>query len=145
MILVLTWGMIGFCANQAMISWPIDRLALVSIPLAFIGSLLITRVATSLVARFLPTNETYARRRHELLGSIGEAMYPIDTKFGMIHGKDDRGETFQVPCRLESDQPTIPKGTRVQLVGYNAKEQMFFVVPATESTDSAQTPLRRTA
>jgi Protein of unknown function (DUF1449) len=144
MILVMTWGVIGFCANQATFGWSLDRSVPVSIAIAGIGSLLITRVVTMLVARYLPTNETYARRRHELLGSTGEAMYPIDSTFGMVYGRDDRGESFQVACRIEANQPVIAKGTAVQLVGYNAKEQLFFVVPANESSGSGNPGLQRT-
>ena len=96
----------------------------------------ITKFVSSLVAKFLPTTESYARRRHELLGSLAEALYPIDAKFGMAVGRDDRGEMFEVACRTEADQPIIPKGSPVQLVGYTAKERMFCVVLA----DKAQTP-----
>ena len=68
----------------------------------------------------------------------GEALYPIDEKFGMVCGRDDHGELFQVPCRIESGQSPLAKGAAVQLVAYTAKEQMFLVVPA----ESSQTPRR---
>ncbi len=98
-----------------------------------VGSLLITRFVSVLIGRYLPSNETYARRRHELLGSLAEALYPIDAKFGMAVGRDDRGERFEVACRTEADQEPLAKGSAVQLVGYSAKERMFFVVPAEDS------------
>jgi hypothetical protein len=77
-----------------------------------------------------------ARRRHELLGSLGEALYPIDAKFGMVCGRDDCGELFQVACRIEEGQEPIAKGAAVQLVAYTAEDQMFYVVPA----ESSKTP-----
>jgi len=136
MILMLSWGTIGFCTNRLMDNRPLDQSVPAAIVIAGLGSIFITKFVSSLVARFLPTTESYARRRHELLGSLAEALYPIDAKFGMAVGRDDRGERFEVACRTEADQPIIPKGSPVQLVGYAAKERMFCVVLA----DKAETP-----
>jgi membrane protein implicated in regulation of membrane protease activity len=105
------------------------RVALFSLPLAAIGSLLITSMLSRLAARILPKSETYARRRHELLGSVGEALYDIDQKFGMASIRDDRGNLFQVGCRSEQTEGAIHKGSRVKLVGYSARERLFYVVP----------------
>jgi hypothetical protein len=82
------------------------------------------------VGRFLPTTETYARRRHELLGSVAEALYPIDSTFGMACGRDAGGQPFQVACRTEEGQAPLAKGVHIKLVGYTAKERLFYVVPA---------------
>jgi hypothetical protein len=131
MVLLLSWGTIGFCANQLLLHRPIIQSILIAIALAAIGSLLIVKLVSSTVARYLPTNETYARRFHELLGSTGEALYPIDEKFGMACGKDDRGERFEVACRTSNNQPPIAKGQPIQLVAYAAKERMFYVMQPT--------------
>ena len=78
--------------------------------------------------RWLPLNETSARRRHDLLGSVGEALYPITGQFGLVAVRDDRGELYQVPCRVagEGAEP-IAKGTKVRLVAYSAKTRSFYV------------------
>jgi len=128
MVLALSWGFIGFVANQALNRDGSARVILISLPLAAIGSLLISSGLSRLFARVLPKSETYARRRHELLGSVGEALYDIDQKFGMANIRDDRGNLFQVGCRSETINSAIPKGSHVKLVGYNAKEQLFYVV-----------------
>ena len=82
------------------------------------------------MARFLPTSETYARRRHELLGCVGPVIFAVDSRFGMVSVRDDRGNLFQVPCRTEDGAAPIGKDARVRLVGYGAKDGIFRVVPA---------------
>ena len=131
MILLMSWGVIGFAAN----SYARENLPalaphpwVLSVPLAAAGSLLFTKLFAGLVGRYLPTNETYARRRHELLGSVGETVLPTDKTFGMVAVRDNRGELFQHACRLEAGDRTIPKGTKVKLVAYNANERMFYVI-----------------
>ncbi len=135
MVLLLTWGGIGFAANRILHDHTSDplRIAMLSIPIAMLGSILCTRIVTRLVARFLPTNETYARRRHELLGCIGVAIYSIDNHFGMARVRDDRGELFQVGCRTIADSDPIAKGAHVRLVGYIAKDKIFQVKLETQS------------
>jgi hypothetical protein len=131
MVLLLTWGWIGFVCNVAL-SGAMGHgfaVALISVPTAFVGSLLITKGVVGLVARWLPTCETSARRRHELLGSVGEAIYNIDEKFGMTSVRDMLGELYQVPCKVGDGQPTVAKGERVKLVSYNARDGMFQVIP----------------
>jgi hypothetical protein len=130
MVMMLSWGAIGFSANRLMIDWPAPQSSLLAIGIAFIGSVLITRLVSAMVARFLPTTETYARRRHELLGTVAEALYPIDSKFGMACGRDAGGQPFQVACRTEEGLAPVAKGAHIKLVGYTARERLFTVVPA---------------
>jgi hypothetical protein len=136
MILLLSWGAIGFAANQLVRekvseTW---QVAVVSVPLAAIASLLITSMTSRAINRFMPLNVTAAKRRHELLGSTGEVILPIDVKFGMASVRDsDSGDLYQVPCRLENTGDTIPKGARVKLVAYDARESLFYVLPASNN------------
>src|SRR5262245_44065729 len=127
MVLAMCWGFIGFVTNNAakdsaprmLKSADPATVALVSLPLAGIGSLLITSTLSRIFAKVMPKNETYARRRHELLGNSGDAIYDIDSHFGMASVRDDRGNLFQVACRSEGKRDAIRKGSRVKLVGYN--------------------------
>lgn len=139
LVMMLCWGMIGFCANQLQLNKPQDVSLPISLASALIGSLLITHFISAIAGRTLFATQHIARRRHELLGALGEALYPIDATFGMVTGRDDRGTLFQVACRIEQGQQPIAKGTAVQLVGYTAKDRMFFVAPA----DSAKTRRRQ--
>jgi Protein of unknown function (DUF1449) len=128
MVLALSWGFIGFVTNQAMNRDGSARVIFFSLPLAAIGSLLVSSGLSRIFARILPKSETYARRRHELLGSVGEALFDIDRRFGMASIRDDRGNLFQIGCRSEGANEAIRKGSHVKLTGYNAKEQLFYVV-----------------
>jgi hypothetical protein len=141
MMLAMSWGFIGFVTNQAMSPRMTSAIhsnnpamvALVSVPLAGAGGLLITSVLSRIAARLLPKIETYALRRHELLGNVGKAIYEITPKFGMVSVRDEHGHMFDMPCRLERDGPAVPKGSSVRLTGYNAKENFFYV-----TTDQAR-------
>src|SRR5947209_3945110 len=70
---------------------------IVSGPIAMLGSILITKIVVAGMARWLPTVETNARRRHELLGLVGEAVFAINEKFGMSSVRDLQGDLYQVP------------------------------------------------
>jgi hypothetical protein len=139
LILMLSWGAIGFTALQIQHDRPINQSIAISIAAAGAGSLVITHLLASILGRTLFAPQSAARRRHEILGSLGEAMYPIDEKFGMVCGRDDSGELFQVPCRVEQGQKPIAEGEPVQLVAYTAKDEMFFVVPAASSITPRRT------
>jgi hypothetical protein len=138
MILMLCWGTIGFCAMQLQKDKSIEIATVIAAGVAGAGSLIITHFISAILGKALFSGGNISRRRHELLGSLAEALYPIDEKFGMACGRDDRGELFQVACRIEEGKPPVAKGSPVQLVAYTAKEQMFYVVPA----ESSKTPRR---
>lgn len=131
MVLFITWGVIGFVTNQFSrprvdVDW---KVAMYSLPAAILGSLLITRLVVRSIDRWLPLDQTTARRRHDLLGFAGVAMYDITERFGMLSLRDDRGELFQVPCRVQPGGRTIAKNGRAVLVAYNARENLYEVMP----------------
>jgi len=128
MVLLLTWGVAGFLTNAALQEMG-ERAALFSIPIAALAGATITHVVASLIGRYLPLYETTARRRHSLLGSVGEAMFPIDERFGMVSVRDGTGDLYQVPCRIDANCKPVAKGAKVQLVSYNAKQGLFYVAP----------------
>lgn len=136
MIQMLCWGVIGFAGMQVQRGVAIGQEVIVSAIIAALGASLITHVVSSILGPRLFRATNTVRRWHQLLGSRGEAMYPIDARFGMVCGRDDRGELFQAACRTAEGFGPLAKGDAVQLVAYAAKERMFYVVPA----DSATTP-----
>jgi hypothetical protein len=139
MILLLVWGGVGFMVNQIARdligeNW---QVVIYSLPMAAIASLAATSGTSRAIDRFMPLNLTFAKRRHELLGAVGQVVLPIDANFGLAAVRDDGGDLFQVPCRLEAGQTRIvPKGARVKLIGYSARETIFYV-RAIESTIGA--------
>jgi hypothetical protein len=134
MVLLICWGTIGFACMQLLGERRLDF----AIAIAAVGSVFISRGIASVLSKTVFAQLNVARRRHELLGSFGEALYDINDKFGMACGRDDRGELFQVPCRIEEGQTPIAKGSSVQLVAYTANDQVFTVVPAETSRTPRQ-------
>jgi|SRR5579884_1935856 len=126
MVLLFTWGATGFFVN-AFLADRNGQAALFSVPAAGVVGLLFTRLISAAMARWVPLNETTARRRHALLGSVGQAVFSIDHKFGMASVRDDLGDLYQVPCRVDQEQEPIAKGSAVKLVAYNAKQGLFYV------------------
>ncbi len=129
---MLGWGAFGIGAAALMKERATEPSLAITLALAIatIGGLATTRMLTIIVTRIVPIHETYARRKHELLGSVGEAIYPIDASFGMAGIRDERGELFQVGCRVEDGVGPIAKGTRVKLIGYNRDTKLYHVVTA---------------
>lgn len=131
MTLLMTWGLIGFAANQfgrQVVSEP-SQFVLASLPIALVGSLLSTGLISKAIGHYLPTSETYARRRHELLGEVGQAVYEINDTFGMAAVRDSGGDRHQIACRVQPGADAIPKGSIVVLVGYHGEERFFYVAP----------------
>jgi len=126
MVLMLVWGVSGMLCNSAMVGKGAAA-AWISIPVAAALSLIITHYLALFIDRYMPMCDTSAIRRHALLGSVGEAIYAIDQKFGMVSVRDDQGDLYQMPCRAESAADEVSKGSKVQLVAYNAKQGLFFV------------------
>ena len=126
MVMLLSWGSAGILAN-ALLQSRGAAAAAISIPAALGASALVTHWVVLFVARWLPLYETTARRRHALLGCVGQAIFPIDWKFGMVAVRDDLGDLYQVPCRTSDPGQTIPKDSKVKLVSYNGKQGIFNV------------------
>jgi membrane protein implicated in regulation of membrane protease activity len=135
-VMLLFWGSIGFVANALARpnvgeSW---RAAMISVPAAMLGTLVLTRCVVLLMGRWLPLNETSAKRRHAILGLVGEALYDIDANFGLVIVREaGGGNLFQVPCRVTDGAAAIPKGSRVKLVAYGGPDAVFYVVPYEEN------------
>ena len=129
MVQMLSWGVIGFVLVQLLRGWPIARFAPTAMIAAGVGSTTISQFVSSILGPTLFKAPNTARRYHQLLGSRGHALYPIDSAFGMVGGRDDRGELFQVSCRTADGQPPIAKGVCVKLVAFTAKDRMFHVIP----------------
>jgi len=139
LVLMLSWGVIGFCSNQILRERIADpaRIGLISMAVALVGSLLVTRGTTRIVARVLPDGETYAVRRHELLGGVGLAVSAINASFGLVAVHDEHGHLFQVPARTRGEGIEIPKGASVRLVAYTAKNRTFHVIEHSPASAAA--------
>jgi len=126
-VMMLTWGSAGFMTNSLVRPRTDWAAAQWSIPIALLVSLLVTKMVTGFMGRFVPLNETYARRWRELVGRSGEALFDIDGQFGMAAVRDAGGDLMQVPCRVGEGVQTIVKGRRIKLIAYSERDKMYFV------------------
>jgi hypothetical protein len=90
---------------------------------------MITGGVSSAIVRLIPLNESFARRRHELLGSVGDAIFEISESSGVVSVRDEHGDLFHVSARVEprASAATIAKNSKVRLVAYDAPRKLFFV------------------
>jgi len=130
MVLGLTWGAIGFAINNvARPLVPYDWIvALVSLPLALVGSTLATRTLSRLMARYLPGVQSSARPKLDLIGATGEVVLPVDASFGMISVRAPH-QLHQLSCRLKRGTGPLPKGSRVLIVDFDPDLNLFGVIP----------------
>jgi len=126
-VLLLVWGGAGFVANAIVRPRSDWAAAEISIPAAMLVSLFVTRSMVLFLGRVVPLNQPSALRRGELVGTIGQALYGIDEKFGLVAVRDARGDLQQLPCRVATGVEPIPRGASVKLVAYRAGERVFFV------------------
>jgi membrane protein implicated in regulation of membrane protease activity len=126
MVALMTWGAAGLICSAILQDRGVFA-AWISIPVAAGVSVLITHFVAAFIGKYLPLNETSARRRHALLGLTGQAMLPINDHFGMVSVRDATGDLYQVACRAAATNESINKGEPVKLVAYNSSQQMFLV------------------
>jgi ABC-type nickel/cobalt efflux system permease component RcnA len=133
MVLCFSWGFIGFAINNLLVTLPLfgsfpPLVALVSLPVAFLGSTTLTRTTARTLGKWLPSTATSARSRGELVGSVGEAVLFINGEFGQAAVRDADGNLHQVSCRTYDDAKPLAKGTRVLLVDYSEDDGSFWVI-----------------
>ena len=98
------------------------------------------------VGKYLPTNETYAASRRDLLGRRGHAVLGVGADFGLAVVRDAHGTRHQVSCRLadrHAHAPPLPAGAGLILVGYDSDAKLYHAAPDDLPTEGA--PARRPA
>lgn len=129
MTLLVLWGLIGLITNSLLWTLIVSPwvMLLIAVPVAAVGSATATGAFARLMGRLMPLDETTARPKSHLVGQVGEALYRIDERFGMVVVKDARGERYQLPCRVGPGAAAIDKGRQVLLVDYRKDEDVFVV------------------
>jgi hypothetical protein len=124
------WGVTGFASNLLLNkALPIPMLFVwVSIVLAFLAALLLTRYITIGVARFMPSLETYGVTRSQLTGREGIARYDINDAFGEAQVRDSYGNLQIVNCRTAPGREKIPAGTKIYLLEFRENDGYYIAV-----------------
>lgn len=131
------WGFWGFAGNTLLAPLlPSFMFVWVSIAIAFVVSLSLTRTLANAIARIMPATETYAVSLEQLVGKWGESITSIDETFGQAHVYDDAGVLHTVQCVVKSGAATIPRGRQVILLFFDDTHGVFSVgteIPAIKS------------
>ncbi len=114
------FGLSGLAAE--VLGAPAWVAALVATAVSLVGTGLIARV----FGRLVPTKETYASRKTDLLGRVGTAELAVDARFGVAHVTDAGGARIQIRCRTLDDTP-IPRGEPLVVADYDDESDMFLV------------------
>ncbi|MGB9625437.1 MAG: hypothetical protein ACPMAQ_11295 [Phycisphaerae bacterium] len=129
MTLFYTVGLTGWIANLLLRPrYESDRaMFFTSLAIALVAGLLVMRVVSGLLARYLPSVLTSALNRRQLVGLVGEAALPITERFGRVAVKDRYGTLHQLNCKVPPGVTPIAKGTRVILTKYLPEGDIYYV------------------
>lgn len=123
------WGASGYLGNQffkdvfrhpAFFFWP-------SLGLALASSVFGTRWLARGLTRIMPSTETYATLPEDLVGQTAEALFLVTSQFGRARLRDRYHNIQDVSVRLADGGDSIPAGSRVVLLRYDATEQAYVV------------------
>ncbi len=101
-----------------------------SLPLSIGVALSTAALGTGAVARafgrLVPSKETYASRKTDLLGRSGVAELKTDASFGIANVRDEGGARIQIRCRT-LDERAIERGEPVIVADYDEETDTFLV------------------
>ena len=127
MVLLLTWGVVGFGTNQALRGAMGTLVWLASIPLAAVVSLALTAAVSNALARLLPVAEGGALRRQQLVGRRGTVIFAVTEESGLVGVRDDDGDRYQLAARILPGGEAVPPGEEIVLVRYEPDRSLFLV------------------
>ena len=128
-VFCLSWGVLGLLSNQIFavgIKYPAVYI-LPSVSIAFFGGFIVTRIMAAIVAKFVPTDETYAVNRFDLVGLPGRTLHSTDSKIGTIDVKDKYGNVHRIQAKTEEGTDSIPPSTDVIVVDYDDSDKRFII------------------
>ena len=127
LMVLLTVGLLAFGITGLLLRPVVG--ALVALAIAVVASLLATSGSGRVLARYMPTSETYARRRDALVGCMGTARLAVTRTFGVAQIRDESGTLHEVRCRIDAvdDGVTIAKGSPLVIVDYEDSSATYTV------------------
>jgi membrane protein implicated in regulation of membrane protease activity len=130
LIVLMTTGLLGWFLNGLAVGifgfFPGLLLLGTLLASLVVGSLVTSRVSR-FIGRALPPVNTTATRAQALVGRPGTVISPfVDTRYGMVHLRDDGGTLISVFAITEDEQP-ITRGDSVILLSYDAAQRRYLV------------------
>jgi hypothetical protein len=131
------WGLIGWLANGLFSTFIASPAVFVwlSVAVALVVSLFLTRLLASGLHRFLPATETYAISNRQLVGRLASVRYAVSDRNGTAQLYDDQGRLHEVPVRVLPGEDPIPAQRTVILWRYDAVAEAFLVTPEDNSSE----------
>lgn len=114
--------------NPMVYSW-------ISIATAFTAMVVLTNRSARIIARYMPTTETYSISRYGFSGQTGVLIVATDEKSGTAQVRDHEGNVHNVQCRTSEGGETLKKGTQVLVIDYDPTNQVCIVTKNPVSND----------
>jgi len=135
MLALLIFGGLGVMSNmvlEPLISLPIIY-GLVSLGIAFFGMLFLTGQAARLLARIMPTNESYNVTARDFIGVSGRAVTSVSAASqGTAQIRDHEGNVHNVQC-VTDDGIEIAAHDDIVVMDYDNSRRMAHVLPRSEA------------
>lgn len=128
-IFFLAWGAFGMLSNRvfggilhypAVYIWP-------SMAATFVVSAVFARSIAGVVARYMPTTETYAVSQRSLTDRLGTAVFPVTETTGTVHVKDEYGTVHRMQAKTQPNAPEIATGSQVIVIDFDESDKRYVV------------------
>jgi membrane protein implicated in regulation of membrane protease activity len=119
MIALFSFGGAGVVAGILGVPWPL------SLGVAMVATLPLTAVTARLVARLLPSSESYLVSRRELAGCSGTLLLHADGESGWAQVRDREGNVYNLRCRAVDG--ALEKGASILVVAYDETTGLYLV------------------
>jgi membrane protein implicated in regulation of membrane protease activity len=130
LILFGSIGLLGWTLNSFLTrtfgAYP--SMAFVAVlPITIVVGTLISSRSARCIGRALPPISTTATRAQALVGRRGTVISPfVDTKYGMVHLRDDGGTLLNVFAVIQDGEP-IRRGSEITLVAYDPLKRVYTI------------------
>lgn len=121
------------------------RAVLLSLLGASLVTVLLCSRLTRLLARLLPTFETYRISRSDLIGCGGKLLNDADAEsVGYAQIRDGEGNIHNITCRAYLEAGKLVRGQDVMVIDYDEERNVYHVEAATELDVSLTAAASRT-
>ena len=62
---------------------------------------------------------------HDLIGHVGTALHDVDDTFGRVRVLNAHNTLIDVTCVVDTEEPSIPEGSKILLYDYDPEERRF--------------------
>ncbi|MBU1179318.1 YqiJ family protein [Patescibacteria group bacterium] len=127
LLLFLIFGGIGFVSNTLLAPLLVSPWIYfwISLALAIFGMIFFTGKLAKLVNKYMPSTETYAPTKMDLIGTRGEVAIRTTSEFGVAQIYDNRGNLHRITCKTSSGE--FPQGHNIIVVDYNNETDFYTV------------------